>query len=128
VTFEGQSGKRHAYGQVAFIEESLCVGCVRCLEVCPVDAIVGARNLMHTVIASECIGCRLCLAPCPGDCITMVPTPDEIRPRTREERQRRAALAKTRHRARQSRLRREVEQKRERLEARRKVLAGRKQP
>jgi len=124
MTSEDQSGKRRAYGQVALIEEALCVGCVRCIEVCPVDAIVGARNLMHTVIASECIGCRLCLAPCPVDCITMIPTPEGVLPKTKEELQRRAALAKSRYRARQSRLRREKEQKRARLEARKTELTG----
>ena len=58
---------------VAVIDESLCIGCVHCLNACPVDAIVGARHFMHTVIASECTGCELCVAPCPVDCISMKP-------------------------------------------------------
>ncbi len=58
---------------VAVIEERLCIGCVKCLEACPVDAIVGARKLMHTVIAAECTGCGLCLPPCPMDCIVLHP-------------------------------------------------------
>ena len=57
--------------QVAWIDEERCTGCARCLPVCPVDAIVGAPRLMHTVIASQCTGCELCLAPCPVDCIEM---------------------------------------------------------
>ena len=58
---------------VAIIDESLCIGCVHCLNACPVDAIVGAQHFMHTVIANECTGCELCVAPCPVDCISMKP-------------------------------------------------------
>lgn len=56
---------------VATIDESLCIGCTHCRNACPVDAIVGAHQLMHTVIESECTGCELCLAPCPVDCISL---------------------------------------------------------
>jgi electron transport complex protein RnfB len=49
----------------------LCIGCTHCINACPVDAIVGAHQLMHTVIASECTGCELCVLPCPVDCISM---------------------------------------------------------
>lgn len=58
---------------VAVIDESLCIGCTHCINACPVDAIVGAHQLMHTVIESECTGCELCVAPCPVDCISMRP-------------------------------------------------------
>lgn len=58
---------------VAVIDESLCIGCVHCRNACPVDAIVGAHQFMHTVIEIECTGCELCIAPCPVDCITMKP-------------------------------------------------------
>jgi len=58
---------------VAVIDESLCIGCTHCLRACPVDAIVGAKQFMHTVIESECTGCELCVAPCPVDCIRMRP-------------------------------------------------------
>jgi H+/Na+-translocating ferredoxin:NAD+ oxidoreductase subunit B len=57
----------------AVIDEALCIGCRKCIDACPVDAILGARKLMHTVIAGECTGCELCLPPCPVDCIAMVP-------------------------------------------------------
>jgi H+/Na+-translocating ferredoxin:NAD+ oxidoreductase subunit B len=57
---------------VALVEESRCIGCTRCIEVCPVDAIVGAHGLMHTVVEDWCIGCALCPPACPVDCIDMV--------------------------------------------------------
>jgi electron transport complex protein RnfB len=60
--------------RVAVIDESVCIGCAKCLPVCPTDAIVGARRHLHTVIAAECTGCELCIAPCPVDCIAMVET------------------------------------------------------
>jgi electron transport complex protein RnfB len=56
---------------VAVIDEALCIGCMHCRNACPVDAIVGAHQLMHTVIQSECTGCELCVTPCPVDCISM---------------------------------------------------------
>jgi len=58
---------------VAFIDEARCIGCAKCLPPCPVDAIVGAPRLMHTVVAELCTGCELCVAPCPVDCIVMMP-------------------------------------------------------
>lgn len=56
----------------AVIREAECIGCVKCIKVCPVDAILGAAKQMHTVITDECTGCELCIAPCPVDCIEMV--------------------------------------------------------
>jgi len=60
---------------VAVIDEETCIGCTKCIQACPVDAIVGASKRMHTVIASWCTGCELCIPPCPVDCIAMVDTP-----------------------------------------------------
>ncbi|CAI2795462.1 MULTISPECIES: electron transport complex subunit RsxB [Pseudomonas fluorescens group] len=62
-----------APAQVAYIREAECIGCTKCIQACPVDAIVGAAKLMHTVIIDECTGCDLCVAPCPVDCIEMHP-------------------------------------------------------
>ncbi len=56
---------------VAVIDEAACIGCYHCRDACPVDAIVGAPQFMHTIIASECTGCELCVDPCPVDCISM---------------------------------------------------------
>jgi electron transport complex protein RnfB len=63
---------------VAFIREDECIGCTKCIQACPVDAILGAAKQMHTVIASECTGCDLCLEPCPVDCIDMVPQEETL--------------------------------------------------
>ncbi|TAM97685.1 MAG: RnfABCDGE type electron transport complex subunit B [Rhodanobacteraceae bacterium] len=62
--------------RVALIDEEVCIGCTKCIQACPVDAIVGSSKLMHTVVADLCTGCELCVAPCPVDCIDMVPMPN----------------------------------------------------
>ncbi|MBU2917062.1 electron transport complex subunit RsxB [Psychrosphaera sp. F3M07] len=62
--------------KVAFIREDECIGCTKCIQACPVDAIMGASKVMHTVIIDECTGCDLCVEPCPVDCIDMVPLND----------------------------------------------------
>ncbi len=58
---------------IAYIREDECIGCTKCIQACPVDAILGAAKQMHTVIESECTGCDLCVEPCPVDCIDMIP-------------------------------------------------------
>ena len=63
---------------LAVIIEKDCIGCTKCIQACPVDAILGAAKHMHTVIASECTGCELCVEPCPVDCIIMEPIPETI--------------------------------------------------
>jgi len=60
---------------VALIDEARCIGCTRCIDACPVDAIAGAQGFMHTVITGYCTGCELCLPPCPVDCIDLVAPP-----------------------------------------------------
>ncbi len=72
-----------AHGQfrdfsVAVIREDECIGCTKCIQACPVDAILGAAKLMHTVITDECTGCDLCVEPCPVDCIDMLPVAETI--------------------------------------------------
>lgn len=87
--------------QVVVIREAECIGCTKCIDACPVDAILGAGKQMHTVIASECIGCQLCIAPCPVDCIDLVQFIAEEDPTIRKGR---TVLAKERYQFRQKRL------------------------
>ncbi len=75
--------------QVAFIDESFCIGCTFCLKACPVDAIVGAPKKMHTVISNLCTNCEACASVCPMECITFNPTelpePDALSTKVRTE-------------------------------------------
>ena len=68
-------GEAASEDTVAYIREAECIGCTKCIQACPVDAIVGAAKQMHTVIADECTGCDLCVDPCPVDCIDMIERP-----------------------------------------------------
>ena len=77
---------------VALIDEPRCIGCARCIEACPVDAIAGARGFMHAVIAEYCTGCELCLPPCPVDCIDLAPPPGPWTAADAKGAKRRAAL------------------------------------
>ncbi len=99
---------------VAVIDEDLCIGCTLCIQACPVDAIVGAAKLMHTVIAAECTGCELCVPPCPVDCIHMVETGQRL---TRETKTLAAARVRRRFQARNQRLQREREERTARAES-----------
>jgi electron transport complex protein RnfB len=94
------SGPLDLRGSIADIDEALCIGCLRCIDVCPVDAIVGARGRMHTVVAELCSGCGLCVEPCPVDCVSMRTLDDGERRWNAED----LAAADRRHDARLARL------------------------
>ena len=100
--------------RVAIIDEARCIGCTLCIQACPVDAIVGAAKLMHTVVTELCSGCDLCLPPCPVDCIDMVTATlaDATWDRAR------ADAARERFERRRARLERERMERTERLAAR----------
>ena len=68
----------HTEKTVVYIDEQVCIGCTLCIQACPVDAIVGAAKLMHTVIEKECTGCDLCIPVCPVDCIYVKPVEDSL--------------------------------------------------
>ncbi|WP_025472301.1 RnfABCDGE type electron transport complex subunit B, partial [Yersinia pestis] len=70
---DGDKSAPHPQRKVAFIDEANCIGCTKCIQACPVDAIIGATRAMHTVLSDLCTGCDLCVAPCPTDCIEMIP-------------------------------------------------------
>src|SRR5690554_786774 len=112
----------------AVIREAECIGCTKCIQACPVDAILGAAKRMHTVIVDECTGCELCVAPCPVDCIDLVPHPAWQAAESEAERDaylaRRAELGRRRHRARQARLAREARDKR--LERQKRLMQQRR--
>jgi len=100
--------------RLAWIDPDLCIGCTKCIQACPVDAIVGAHRRMHTVIDALCTGCDLCVAPCPVDCITMAPLPADSPAWSDED----ARAARARYHARRRRLEREHARRDERLSAR----------
>lgn len=70
---DAEHGTESDVKKVAYIREDECIGCTKCIQACPMDAILGAAKQMHTVIADECTGCDLCVEPCPVDCIDMIP-------------------------------------------------------
>lgn len=110
-----------APAQIAYIREAECIGCTKCIQACPVDAIVGAAKLMHTVIIDECTGCDLCVAPCPVDCIEMRPLPLDtvlpvvgglaLTPQAQQARALKRDHARRRFEQRNARLQREEQQK-----------------
>lgn len=101
---------------VAYIREAECIGCTKCIQACPVDAILGASKRMHTVIIDECTGCELCVAPCPVDCIDLLPHPQWQAAESPAAQEaylaRRAAKGRERFAARNHRLAREQREKR----------------
>ncbi|SIP87121.1 electron transport complex subunit RsxB [Marinobacterium stanieri] len=77
IPLDDEHGQEQAK-MVAYIREDECIGCTKCIQACPVDAILGAAKQMHTVITDECTGCDLCVEPCPVDCIDMIPVETTI--------------------------------------------------
>ena len=61
--------------KLALVSEEICIGCCRCLKVCPTDAIVGAAKQIHNVIREACTGCGNCVERCPTEAVTMKPVP-----------------------------------------------------
>ena len=117
--------------RTAFIVENDCIGCVKCIHACPVDAIIGTSKHMHTVITDECTGCELCIEPCPVDCIVMYPvsacqSPEEgAEPTSRFQR---AANWRSRYESKQARLARDEQERAESLRRKKEVLKNLRKP
>jgi Na+-translocating ferredoxin:NAD+ oxidoreductase subunit B len=103
--------------RVAWIDETRCIGCARCLAPCPVDAIVGAQKFMHTVLIDRCTGCELCLPPCPVDCIEMRAAPAQA--------SNQPALNRRRYNAHTTRLHRQAAERQAQLDAKKATAARR---
>jgi len=75
-----EAGAEEPVDKVAVVDEATCIGCTKCVQACPVDAIVGAPKQKHTVLEAYCTGCELCLPPiCPvPDCLTLRPVRPSI--------------------------------------------------
>lgn len=90
--------------ETAIVRLDECIGCTKCIQACPVDAIIGASQQLHIILEKECIGCGLCVEPCPVDCIDMVDIPEPLFDK---------AKAKLRAKARKTRLQQQAEHARE---------------
>ncbi|QBR83175.1 RnfABCDGE type electron transport complex subunit B [Legionella israelensis] len=99
---------------VANIREAECIGCTKCIQACPVDAVIGSGKHMHTVIPQECTGCGLCIEPCPVDCIDLLPLPEPLYDKEQ---------ARARYHARQSRLLREEQDKQRHYKEKRRLAS-----
>ena len=113
--------------KVAYIREEECIGCTKCIAPCPTDAILGASQLMHTVITEACVGCGLCLPPCPVDCIEMI----DVAVLSLDEKKHFAQVWRHRHHQRKQRLQREKREAEEKYQQAKflgaEALAARKQ-
>lgn len=77
---DGEAQELTPARMVAVIDENNCIGCTKCIQACPVDAIVGATRAMHTVMSDLCTGCNLCVDPCPTHCISLQPVAKHLTP------------------------------------------------
>ncbi len=48
------------------IDPDKCQACMTCARRCPVDAIIGGKNLVHVIDQDKCIKCGTCLEVCPS--------------------------------------------------------------
>ncbi|MCF6807339.1 RnfABCDGE type electron transport complex subunit B [Thiotrichales bacterium 19S9-12] len=114
---------------VTQVNEDLCIGCTKCIQACPVDAIVGANRLMHTIIEAECTGCELCIEPCPMDCIDLVELPENKQPMnlSEAEKTKQQNHYRNRHNARIKRLNQEEKYQRQRHHQNKEAITTKKE-
>lgn len=57
----------HLFSEVLsyYIDPGKCQACMTCSKRCPVDAIIGGKNLIHVIDQEKCIKCGTCLEVCP---------------------------------------------------------------
>ena len=104
---------------LAHVVETDCIGCTKCIQACPVDAIIGAAQLMHAVVAEDCTGCELCVAACPVDCIELLPmSPEQVRDLAS------ANAAREHFQRREARLQRDYDERAAELAARKAAVDG----
>jgi len=48
-----------------YIDPEKCQACMTCAKRCPVEAIVGGKNLIHVIDQEKCIKCGTCFEVCP---------------------------------------------------------------
>jgi len=110
---------------LAVVREDECIGCTKCIQACPVDAILGATKLMHTVIGDECTGCELCVEPCPVDCIDMIEIGhiDDLSDKAFKQR---SNQYRTRYESREARLARDTKENRKKHRAAKQANAASK--
>jgi len=53
------------------IDAELCKACGRCLEMCPVDAISGAKDVPHEIDVALCTRCGMCRDVCPFNAVVV---------------------------------------------------------
>lgn len=126
IPLDTERGTHHPQPRTAFIREDECIGCTKCIQACPVDAIMGAAKLMHTVIVDECSGCELCVEPCPVDCIDIIDV--NSLPLTPEVRLVRAEQYRQRYDNRNARLARLTAERDAKRKARTQAIANTLQP
>ncbi|GGK66858.1 RnfABCDGE type electron transport complex subunit B [Amphritea balenae] len=56
---------------LAKVVSELCIGCTKCIQECPTDAIVGAPKQLHVVLNEACNGCGACVDACPTEGILL---------------------------------------------------------
>jgi Na+-translocating ferredoxin:NAD+ oxidoreductase RNF subunit RnfB len=54
------------------IDAEKCKACGKCKPDCPVDAIEGEKQVVHSIIADTCTKCGACYEVCPFDAVAKV--------------------------------------------------------